>query len=98
MAFVPGRAAYLDGRGASSMRLNFAGVPEEDIREGIRRIGKVVREQVGLFGALTGAESPTAISRMPAPARAPSRIPGSPRSWSCPAASIATPSGTPASA
>jgi len=55
VAFVPGRAAYLDGRGASSMRLNFAGVPEEDIREGIRRIGKVVREQVGLFGTLTGA-------------------------------------------
>jgi 2-aminoadipate transaminase len=56
VAFVPGRAAYLDGRGASSMRLNFAGVPEEDIREGIRRIGKVVREQVGLFGTLTGIE------------------------------------------
>jgi 2-aminoadipate transaminase len=56
VAFVPGRAAYLDGRGASSMRLNFAGVPEEDIREGIRRIGKVLREQVGLFGTLTGAE------------------------------------------
>jgi 2-aminoadipate transaminase len=56
VAFVPGRAAYLDGRGASSMRLNFAGVPEEDIREGIRRIGKVVREQVGLFGTLTGVE------------------------------------------
>jgi 2-aminoadipate transaminase len=56
VAFVPGRAAYLDGRGASSMRLNFAGVPEQDIREGIRRIGKVVREQVGLFGTLTGAK------------------------------------------
>jgi len=56
VAFVPGRAAYLDGRGGSSMRLNFAGVPEDDIREGIRRIGKVVREQVGLFGTLTGAE------------------------------------------
>jgi 2-aminoadipate transaminase len=60
VAFVPGRAAYLDGRGASSMRLNFAGVPEDDIREGIRRIGKVVREQVGLFGTLTGAE-PTVV-------------------------------------
>ena len=52
VAFVPGRAAYLDGRGASSMRLNFAGVPEDDIREGIRRIGKVVREQVGPQGTL----------------------------------------------
>lgn len=56
VAFVPGRSAYLDGRGASSMRLNFAGMPEEQIREGIRRIGKVVREQVGLFGTLTGVE------------------------------------------
>ena len=35
VAFVPGRAAYMDGRsGSSSMRLNFAGVPDEDIREG----------------------------------------------------------------
>jgi 2-aminoadipate transaminase len=56
VAFVPGRAAYMDGhRGASSMRLNFAGVPEENIREGIRRIGKVVGEQVRLFGTLTGS-------------------------------------------
>jgi len=65
VAFVPGRAAYLDGRGGSSMRLNFAGVPERDIREGIRRIGKVVREQVGLFGTLTGAEPPTQASETP---------------------------------
>jgi 2-aminoadipate transaminase len=64
VAFVPGRAAYLDGRGASSMRLNFAGVPEEDIREGIRRIGKVLRERVGLFGTLTGAEP--AVAEQPA--------------------------------
>ncbi len=55
VAFVPGRAAYMDGRGASSMRLNFAGVPDDDIREAIRRIGKVVHEQVGLFGTLTGS-------------------------------------------
>ena len=38
-----------------SMRLNFSGVGEDDIREGIRRIGKVVREQVALYGTLTGA-------------------------------------------
>src|SRR3954447_24800095 len=50
VAFVPGRAAYLDGRGGSSMRLNFSGVDDDDIREGVRRIGKVVREQVGLYG------------------------------------------------
>ena len=46
---MPGRAAYLDGRGGSEMRLNFSGVGEDDIREGVRRIGKVVREQVALY-------------------------------------------------
>jgi len=55
VAFVPGRAAYVDGRGGSSMRLNFSGVSEDHIREGIRRIGEVVREQVALYGTLTGA-------------------------------------------
>jgi 2-aminoadipate transaminase len=55
VAFVPGRAAYVDGRGGSSMRLNFSGVDEDEIREGIRRIGEVVREQVELYGTLTGA-------------------------------------------
>jgi 2-aminoadipate transaminase len=59
VAFVPGRAAYMDGqRGASSMRLNFAGVPDDDIREGIRRIGKVVRQQLGLYGTLSGSPKP----------------------------------------
>ncbi len=69
VAFVPGRAAYLDGRGGSSMRLNFSGVPEDDIREGVRRIGAVIGEQVGLYGTLTGARAaPTAEPRPRAPA------------------------------
>src|SRR6478736_6067134 len=56
VAFVPGRAAYLDGRGGSEMRLNFSGVGDDDIREGIRRIGKVIAEQVALYGTLTGTK------------------------------------------
>src|ERR1700754_1201268 len=56
VAFVPGRAAYLDGRGGTEMRLNFSGVSDADIREGIRRIGKVVREQLDLYSTLTGAK------------------------------------------
>ncbi|HEX8207005.1 MAG TPA: PLP-dependent aminotransferase family protein [Solirubrobacteraceae bacterium] len=63
VAFVPGRAAFLDGRGGSSMRLNFSGVGDDDIREGIRRIGEVVREQLELYSTLTGrppAPAPTA--------------------------------------
>jgi 2-aminoadipate transaminase len=54
VAFVPGRAAFLDGRGGSSMRLNFSGVGEDQIRTGIQRLGEVVREQVALYGTLTG--------------------------------------------
>ena len=54
VAFVPGEAAFLDGRGRSSMRLNFSGCDEHSIREGVRRIGEVVTEQVELYGTLTG--------------------------------------------
>jgi 2-aminoadipate transaminase len=63
VAFVPGRAAFVDGRGGSSMRLNFSGVTEDDIREGVRRIGEVIREQVELYGTLTGQ-----VPAAPAPA------------------------------
>ena len=56
VAFVPGEGAYLDGRGRSSMRLNFSGSDEDTIREGVRRIGEVVGEQVALYGTLTGEE------------------------------------------
>ncbi|HEV7752170.1 MAG TPA: PLP-dependent aminotransferase family protein [Baekduia sp.] len=68
VAFVPGRGAYLDGRGGSSMRLNFSGVGGAEIREGIRRIGEVIGEQVELFGSLTGG-------RPPAPAAPPVSAP-----------------------
>jgi 2-aminoadipate transaminase len=54
VAFVPGEAAFLDGRGRNSMRLNFSGCDEESIREGVRRIGEVVTEQMELYGTLTG--------------------------------------------
>jgi 2-aminoadipate transaminase len=57
VAFVPGRAAYMDGRsGRSSMRLNFAGVPEDEIREGIQRIGRIMGGDTGLLGTLTGSQ------------------------------------------
>jgi 2-aminoadipate transaminase len=68
VAFVPGRAAFLDGRGASSMRLNFSGVDEATLREGVRRIGAVVREQLALYGTLTGgaaAAGPAERTRPP---------------------------------
>jgi 2-aminoadipate transaminase len=65
VAFVPGRAAYVDGRGGSSMRLNFSGVGEDEIREGVRRIGAVVSEQVALYGTLTGGRPQPASEPVP---------------------------------
>jgi 2-aminoadipate transaminase len=59
VAFVPGAGAFLDGRGHNAMRLNFSGSDEHQIREGIRRLGEVIKEQVALFGTLTGAEPET---------------------------------------
>jgi 2-aminoadipate transaminase len=69
VAFVPGSGAYLDGRGRSSMRLNFSASNGDDIREGIRRIGEVIKEQVSLYGTLTGehkAPKPAAQPEEPA--------------------------------
>jgi 2-aminoadipate transaminase len=63
VAFVPGEGAFLDGRGRNTMRLNFSGSDEDTIREGIRRIGEVVGEQVELYGTLTGRESEAAPRR-----------------------------------
>lgn len=54
VAFVPGTSAYLDGRGINSMRLNFSGVTEEQIIEGIRRIGEAAGEQMVLYETMTG--------------------------------------------
>jgi len=59
VAFVPGRAAFADGvRGARSMRLNFAGADEHDLREAVRRIGVATGEQLELLGALSGRRAP----------------------------------------
>ncbi len=62
VAFVPGAAAFTDGRGGSSMRLNFSASTADEIREGIRRIGSVVGEQVDLYETITSEH------RIPRPA------------------------------
>lgn len=59
VAFVPGAAAYVDGRGADSMRLNFSGVSEQEITEGIYRIGKVAREHLDLVETVTAPDKAT---------------------------------------
>jgi 2-aminoadipate transaminase len=106
VAFVPGRAAYLDGRGGSEMRLNFSGVSEDEIREGVRRIGEVVREQLALFSTLTGAEPASTPSPAASAARhsAPTRsapapdAPAAPASTPVPDAPAPTPSAVPSDA
>ena len=50
---MPGHAAFLDGRGRHSVRLNFSGVPEATISEGVRRLGRVVEEMSELHRALS---------------------------------------------
>ena len=47
VAFVPGAAAFVDGRGGSSMRLNFSASGADEIREGIKRIGRRDRRAGG---------------------------------------------------
>ena len=77
VAFVPGEAAYLDGRGRSSLRLSFSACDHDEIREGIRRIGEVVTEQVELYGTLTGERR--RACRSPRPSDAGERRGGRPR-------------------
>ncbi|MBE0428629.1 MAG: PLP-dependent aminotransferase family protein [Thermoleophilia bacterium] len=54
VAFVPGSGGWVDGSGANHMRLAFCGVPEDKIEEGIKRLAKVIREQMDLYRALRG--------------------------------------------
>jgi 2-aminoadipate transaminase len=67
VAFVPGSAAYVDGRGGSSMRLNFSGASDDEIVEGIRRIGKVVNEQISLYSTFTGKRGDAIAERPSGP-------------------------------
>ncbi|WP_209506161.1 MULTISPECIES: PLP-dependent aminotransferase family protein [unclassified Ruegeria] len=43
VAFVPGQAFFPDGSGANTIRLSFSNSDEATIREGIRRLGQVLR-------------------------------------------------------
>lgn len=54
VAYVPGRAFYADGSGVHEMRLSFCFPTSERIREGVRRLAGVVREQAALRAAMYG--------------------------------------------
>ena len=71
VAFVPGAAAYVDGRGGSARCGSTSRPPSQDeIREGIRRIGEVIDEQVELYETITG-EHPAPPPSAPEPPRRP---------------------------
>ncbi|MEM7089211.1 MAG: PLP-dependent aminotransferase family protein [Pseudomonadota bacterium] len=47
VAFVPGQAFFPDGSGANTIRLSFSNSEEAAIREGIRRLGDLMRVGIG---------------------------------------------------
>jgi DNA-binding transcriptional MocR family regulator len=48
VAYVPGIGFYADGSGGSSMRLSYCYPPPDRIREGVGRLGGVVRDELDL--------------------------------------------------
>ncbi len=54
VAYVPGTGFYADGGGRENLRLNFSFPPPDRIREGVRRLAKVIEQEVAVrqvFGA-----------------------------------------------
>jgi len=46
VAYVPGSPFFADGQGKNTMRLSFCYPSQEDIKEGIKRIGKVIKKKI----------------------------------------------------
>jgi 2-aminoadipate transaminase len=46
VAYVPGTLFFPDGRGRNTIRLAFSKVEDDDIGEGIRRLGHLLRTQL----------------------------------------------------
>jgi len=47
VAYVPGAPFFADGKGQNTMRLSFCFPSVEDIDEGIKRIGQVIKKKIG---------------------------------------------------
>jgi 2-aminoadipate transaminase len=54
VAYVPGAGFYPDGSGTNCMRLNFSFPSPEEIQEGVKRLGKVIKEQMAVVRSLFG--------------------------------------------
>ena len=46
VAYVSGSAFFANGKGKNTMRLSFCYPKEEDIEEGIKRLGKVIKKRI----------------------------------------------------
>jgi 2-aminoadipate transaminase len=44
VAFIPGDSFFPNGGVTNTLRLNYSNMPEEKIREGIRRLSKAIKE------------------------------------------------------
>lgn len=63
VAYVPGRAFYADGGGRNELRLNFSYASCERIREGIRRLGELLYDEIELLRAVYGDRGPAPRSQ-----------------------------------
>ncbi len=70
VAFVPGTAFYADDQGRNNLRLSYCFPEPERIREGVRRLGGVLEEEVELR-ATFGSAGSTRANRPQAEAPAP---------------------------
>jgi 2-aminoadipate transaminase len=62
VAYTPGTAFYADGGGRNAMRLSFCYPTPDFIREGIRRLARVISGEAALIGEFTGSLSLPASS------------------------------------
>lgn len=46
VAFVPGQGFHPDQSGSNTMRLNFSNVPPDQLREGVRRLGRAIQKRL----------------------------------------------------
>ncbi len=54
VAYVPGEAFFADGSGKNCMRLNFSYPNKEQVAEGIKRLGELIKSQTKLYKTFTG--------------------------------------------
>ena len=49
VAYVPGTGFYVNGKGKNQMRLSYGVAEPEEIEEGIKRLGKVIKHNIELY-------------------------------------------------